>query len=100
MEKITTGDIYESVYYVLNGCELNSIEGILVNGKISCQLKFTGPQITQLQLEYFQGKAKVNLFDFRQTYSQVNSWIVNAKKQIKHELTMKKQNPSSKGGGA
>jgi len=90
-EIVSTGDIYESVYYVLNGCKLEIIEGVPVNGKISCLLKFTGEDIARLQIEYFQGKAIVNLFAFRRTYSQVNSWINTAKKQLKHELLVKEQ---------
>lgn len=86
---VSTGDIYECVYYVLGGCDLLAIEGVLVNGKVSCTLSFKGEDIARLQVEYFQGKATVNLFDFRRTYSQVNAWIAGARKQLKTDLEKK-----------
>lgn len=84
--QIVTADVYESCFYILNGCTLEAVEGIPVNGKINCQLKFTGDNIIKIQAEYFSGKASVNLFEFRRTYSQVCSWIQQAKKQLKHQL--------------
>jgi len=83
---IVTADVYESCFYILRGCTLEAVEGIPVNGKINCQLKFTVDNIIKIQAEYFSGKATVNLFEFRRTYSQVCSWIQQAKKQLKHQL--------------
>lgn len=94
-ETIVTADVYESCFYIMNGCTLDAVEGIPVNGKINCQLKFTGDNIIEKQAEYFSGKAKVNLFEFRRTYSQVCSWIQQAKKQLKHQL---KQQAAPQGG--
>ena len=85
-DQIVTGDVYESCFYILRGCTLVVVEGIPVNGKINCQLKFTGNNILKIQAEYFSGKASVNLFEFRRTYSQVCSWIQQARKQLKHQL--------------
>jgi hypothetical protein len=84
--QISTGDVYESVFYLLNGCTLEAIEGQQVNGKISCILRFTGPKIAELQAHYFQGTVEVNLFEFRRTYPKVCAWINQAKKQLKHQL--------------
>jgi hypothetical protein len=84
--QIVTADVYESCFYILRGCTLVVVEGIPVNGKINCRLKFTGEDILKIQAEYFSGKASVNLFEFRRTYSQVCSWIQQAKKQLKHQL--------------
>ena len=83
---IVTGDVYESCFYILRGCTLVSVEGTPINGKISCQLKFTGPDILEKQAEYFSGKVSVDLFEFRRTYQQVCSWIKQTKKQINHQL--------------
>jgi hypothetical protein len=88
---IVTADVYESCFYILNGCTLIVVEGIPVNGKINCQLKFTGENILEKQAEYFSGKASVNLFEFRRTYAQVCSWIQQAKKQLKHQLQVTSQ---------
>lgn len=89
--QIITSDVYESCFYVLAGCTLVAVEGIPINGKISCQLKFTGPGILEKQVEYFSGKVKVDLFEFRRTYQQVCAWIKQAKKQINHQLTLQTQ---------
>ena len=93
--QIVTGDVYESCFYILRGCTLVSVEGTPINGKISCRLKFTGPDILEKQAEYFSGKASVDLFEFRRTYQQVCAWIKQAKKQINHQLA---QQTASQGG--
>lgn len=90
-DEIVTADVYESCFYIMRGCTLLVVEGIPVNGKINCQLKFTGDHILKIQAEYFSGKASVNLFEFRRTYSQVCSWIQQAKKQLKHQLLLQQQ---------
>jgi hypothetical protein len=94
-EQIVTADVYESCFYILNNCTLVVVEGIPVNGKINCRLKFTGEDILKIQAEYFSGKASVNLFEFRRTYSQVCSWIQQAKKQLKHQ---QQQQTATQGG--
>jgi hypothetical protein len=88
-EQIITADVYESCFYLLAGCTLDAVEGIPVNGKISCRLTFTGPEILKKQAEYFSGKALVNLFEFRRTYAQVLSWIAEAKRKTNRELALK-----------
>ena len=84
---ITTTDLYESTYYLLTGCELEAIEGVRVNGKITCRLSFRSPKIPHLQMEYFQGRAAVNLFQFRRAYGQVNALVRSAKKKAKAQLS-------------
>ena len=92
---IVTGDVYESCFYILCGCTLVTVQGTPVNGKISCQLKFTGPDILKKQAEYFSGKECVNLFEFRRTYQQVCAWIQQTKRKINHQL---QQQAASQGG--
>ena len=65
VETVTTTDLYASTYYLLTGCEIEAIEGVRVNGKITCRLSFRSPRIPQLQMDYFQGGAEVNLLQFR-----------------------------------
>jgi hypothetical protein len=88
-EQIVTADVYESCFYLLAGCSIEAVEGIPVNGKINCRLRFTGPEILQKQAEYFSGKAQVNLFELRRAYSQVCGWIAEAKRKINRELVLK-----------
>ena len=96
-DQIVTGDVYESCFYILCGCTLVAVEGTPINGKISCKLKFTGPDILEKQAEYFSGKACVDLFEFRRTYQQVCGWIQQTKKQINHQL---RQQTTTQGGEA
>lgn len=98
MHTVTTTDIYECCYYLLGGCELKVIEGRIVNGKIACEVTFTGPSINNLQIKYFQNEANVNLFSFRRAYCQMSNYIQTAKKKIKNELKQQENFTQLKGG--
>jgi hypothetical protein len=91
MTKVSTADLYEACYYLLNSCMLEAIEGLPVNGEISCSLSFTGEKIPDLQAQYFQKTASVNLFHFRRAYSQVNSYLLQAKKKLKQDYRQQQQ---------
>jgi len=82
-EQAITTDLYEGTYYLLNGCELVCIEGVPINGSITCRLTFQGEPLNRLQLEYFSGKARVPLFEFRRTFGQINALVRSAKKKAK-----------------
>jgi len=87
----TTTDLYEATYYYLNGCEIIEIAGTKVNGKVTCELTCSKPDITSLQLTYLQGKACVNIFQFRRAYGQIAAWVAKAKKEFNSK-------PSLQGG--
>jgi hypothetical protein len=91
MAQVQTTDLYESCLFLLNGCTLEAIEGIPVNGDITCKLTFSGARITELQADYFRGTAQVNLFHFRRTYNQISSHVLQAKKKLKAELRAQSQ---------
>jgi hypothetical protein len=93
---VRTFDLYEGAYYLLNGCELEAIEGLKVNGQLSCRMSFSGSELAVLQLTYLQGEATANLFAFRRTYSQLASLVGKAKRKLKSELNEQKQ----QGGGS
>jgi len=94
-DQVSTCDLYEGTYYLLNGCELEAIEGLRVNSKLTCRMNFTGENLTRLQLSYLQGQAGANLFEFRRTYSQLSSLVLKAKKKFRNQL---KQEVQKKGG--
>ncbi len=85
-ECITTTDLYEATFYLLGGCELLGIEASRVNGGISCSLSFGGARLSELQAEYFGGRAKVSLFPFRRAFGQINALVYSAKKKAKSQL--------------
>jgi hypothetical protein len=55
---VTTCDLYEGAYYLLNGCELEAIEGLNVAGELTCRMSFSGRRLEALQLVYLQGPAR------------------------------------------
>jgi len=44
-------------------------------------------------MEYFQGRAEVNLLQFRRAYGQVNALVRSAKKKAKAQLSRKSARP-------
>ena len=82
---VTTTDLYEASYYLLNGCNINCIACLPVNGKDLSQFTFIGEQLPELQLKYFQGEAEVNLIKFRRTYAQVNAFSYDARKKWRQQ---------------
>ena len=91
-EHVSTTDLYEGIYYLVHGCQLVCIEGVPINGSITCKLTFQGSPLSRLQLEYFSGKANVPLFEFRRTFGQVNALVREAKKKAKGQI--RQANPS------
>jgi hypothetical protein len=94
-ERITTTDLYESTFYLMGGCELTGIEAQRVNGTIACRLTFQGEKLSELQSEYFAGRARVALFPFRRAFGQVNALVYSAKKKAKNQL---RQEQAAEGG--
>lgn len=84
--EVTTCDLYEGSYYLLNGCELEAIEGLKVNGSVTCRLTLSAVNLNTLQLTYLQGQAEANLFQFRRTYGQLSALVQKAKKKFKNQL--------------
>jgi len=85
-DQVSTTDLYESAFYLLNGCRLLLVEGERVNGSITCRLTFQGDAIGQLQIEYFNGKAVVPLFPFRRAFGQINAMVYSAKKKARAQI--------------
>ena len=98
--EVATCDLYEGSYYLLNGCELEAIEGLRLNGELTCRMSFAGPKLEALQLVYLQGRAEANLFEFRRTYGQLSSLVLRAKKKFKNQLKQESPGPQKQGGEA
>ena len=90
---VTTNDLYESAYYLLHGCELVEIEGSRAGGKILCNLILSGPAITQLQLDYLNGKATANILDLRRTMGRLHAWVSRARKKFKRQQQPREVHP-------
>ena len=85
VETIIVTDLYEGAYYWLNKTEITSITCEKVNGKVTCKLTFSGPRIAELQYNFFKNNCLVNLYDFRRAYTQLNSYVFDAKRKYKQE---------------
>jgi hypothetical protein len=83
-DQVTTCDLYEAAYYMLQGCELSAIEGVKLNGKISCKIKLSGDAISKHQIDFFQANATVNLMDFRRTFGTLFNIVQKQKKRFKN----------------
>lgn len=83
-------DLYEAAYLILSGCSLERVSCIPISRTLSCRFDFSGENIGEL-LELFRTrKAVVNLFAFRTSYSQVNSYVHEAKKSYEREMRKSK----------
>lgn len=86
MQEIRTFDLYEGSYYLSRNCSIETIEAIMVDGKVNCRLTLTGEGIHTLQAAYFSGEAQIKLFDFRRTYSQLQKLTGDAKRKYKMQM--------------
>jgi hypothetical protein len=82
MESVEVTDLYQASWLIISGCQLSGIQCIPMSGNLCCLMIFTGPRVYELQEEYFEKKASVNLWAFRSAYNQVNSCIHQAKKNF------------------
>jgi len=97
MESVEVTDLYQASWLLLSGCRLTGIQCIPTSGTLSCLMLFEGPQILELQEQYFQKKASVNLWAFRTAYNQVNSYVHQAKKSF--EQTRRREASGARQGG-
>lgn len=86
MQEVSTTDLYESAFYLIKGCELTAVEGIQLDGKVTCQMVFSSPNMGRLQAEYFNGNAEVRLFDFRRSYGQINKLVNDSRRKFQRQL--------------
>ena len=89
--EVTTCDLYEGAFYLLNGCELEAIEGLKVNGSVTCRLTLSGVDLNALQITYLEGRAEANLFRFRRTYGQLSALVQKAKRKFRNRLKERRQ---------
>ncbi len=99
MESVTTADLYEASYYIINECSIQTIQCTKVNGKVSCHFTFEGANLGPLQVAYFRGEVEVNLLQFRRAYSQINSYAYEAKKKQRKEERLKEIESQAAAGG-
>ncbi len=86
-ERIEVMDLYLACYYVLRGCEIAGVRCIPTGKDLRCSIVVSGgcELVRDIQDEYFGRRARVNLWDFRSVYNQVNGCMHQAKKSCERE---------------
>lgn len=86
-DEVEVMDLYLASYYVLRGCKIIRVACIPTGKNVTCSIVVTGnfDLVHDIQSEYFEKRASVNLWDFRSAYNQVNSCIHQAKKSCERE---------------
>jgi len=80
MKTLDVTDLYQASYLLLSGCELTGVECIPTGTSISCRISFRGERVEELTQSWWDKQAEVNLWDFRSSYNQINSYVHQAKK--------------------
>jgi len=81
MNIVSTSDLYEASYYLINGCTLEGVETLQLGSKTVCQMSFKGQEIYNLREVYLRGESTVNLTSFRTAYSKLLQTTYFVKKE-------------------
>ena len=81
MNIVSTSDLYEACYYLINQCLLEGVETLQIGSKTVCQMSFQGQDIYALREVYLRGDSTVNLTNFRTAYSKLLQTTYFAKKE-------------------
>jgi hypothetical protein len=86
-DEVEVTDLYLASYYVLKGCTVAKVSCIPTGKDYRCSIVIQGPRdvVGEVQAEFFQNRATVNLLAFRDAYNQVNGFIRQAKKSYERE---------------
>lgn len=77
---VSTKDIYECAFMLTQGAEVEKVEVQPENSILICLFTFSGENLMQAQNDYYNGRANVNLWEFRRCYTRINSLIGTARK--------------------
>lgn len=83
MEPIRTSDFYEAAYYLSEGFPPESIACRRLNKELLCDFYYSDPGLEEFQINFFLGKAQVNLLSFRRSYGELASQVSKIKREYK-----------------
>ncbi|MCG8570532.1 MAG: hypothetical protein MJB14_10370 [Spirochaetes bacterium] len=81
---VKLSNLYEACFYLTHGAVIDSVEIVKENKRQLAYLTLSNV-LTSCQAEYLNGRAMVNLFDFRRFYQHIQSHISVAKAKAKKE---------------
>lgn len=87
METADVTDLYQASFFLVSGCSITGVECIPVGNGSSCCISVKGDRLAELAQAWFDRSAVVNLWAFRNAYSEINSHVQNAKRSF--ELTQR-----------
>ena len=85
MECADITDMYETAYLLTEGCRIESVRCIPLSKSVGCSFTVSGEGISAKREIFHDKRATVNLYIFRCAYTQVNGYIVEAKKAYERE---------------
>ncbi|MCF0241140.1 MAG: hypothetical protein HUK25_00790 [Treponema sp.] len=85
MPLVYVTDLYEAAYLLMNGCTIESISCIELSKTVSCRICISGKDVQDLSENMRNRTASGNLYQFRNAYSTVNSFVHEAKKNFSRE---------------
>lgn len=82
METVEVTDLYQASWYLLSGCDILGVECIRAGSGTSCRILVQGHNLAELASRWFEREAVVNLWQFRNAYSEINSHVQQAKRSF------------------
>ena len=83
---VKTQDIYESAYLLTRGGNILTVEALYENNRLVCAFTFSGENLLKAQNDYYNARAEVNLWEFRRSFSRINSLIGTARKEYNQKF--------------
>ncbi len=80
---ISTTDLYEAAFYLIEGFKLEKVEIVSQNRKEMGKFILSGEGIQKAQVVYLNGEAAVNVMVFRRTYNQLTTLVGQAKRELR-----------------
>ena len=80
LERIDVTDLYEAAYLVTEGGRIEEVQCIPLSRSIGCCITITGEGLSRRRETFQLKQAVVNLFAFRNAYTQINGLVHEAKK--------------------
>lgn len=85
MEHAEVTDLYEAAYLVVEGCRVEGVRCIPLSKSVGCTFTVSGERLGKKREAFVEKQATVNLYAFRSAYTQVNGYLVEAKKAYDRE---------------
>ena len=85
MEQEEVTDLYEAAWLVVEGCRIEGVRCIPLSKSVGCSFTVSGEGLGGKREAFAGKKATVNLYAFRSAYTQVNGYLVEAKKAYDRE---------------